>query len=132
MTRTEKTSDKRVLITGMGAVSPVGPDIRSMWDSLVAGKSGVDYISHFDYTDYDTKIAAEVRDFDISAYVDRKQGQRMDRFTQFAVAASLQAMEQAGLTINPAEKVSPKILKKIAVGKTTVTPIAFLGSNRMT
>jgi 3-oxoacyl-[acyl-carrier-protein] synthase II len=100
---TRKTSDKRVVITGIGVVSPVGPDTGSMWDSLVAGKSGVDYISHFDYTDYDTKIAAEVRDFDISAYVDRKQGQRMDRFTQFAVAASLQAMEQAGLTINPAD-----------------------------
>jgi 3-oxoacyl-[acyl-carrier-protein] synthase II len=97
------TNERRVVVTGMGAVSPVGPDIRSMWCSLAAGKSGVDYISHFDYTDFDTKIAAEVRDFDISAYIDRKQGQRMDRFTQFAVAASLQAMEQARLTIDPAD-----------------------------
>ena len=101
MTRTRKTNDKRVVITGVGAVSPVGLDTESMWESLIAGKSGVDYISHFDHTDFDTKIAAEVRGFDISAYVDRKQGQRMDRFTQFAVAASLQAVEQAKLTIKP-------------------------------
>jgi 3-oxoacyl-[acyl-carrier-protein] synthase II len=85
----------------MGAVSPVGPDIGSMWKSLVAGKSGVDYISLFDTTDFETKIAAEVKDFDISAYVNKKQGQRMDRFTQFAVAASLQATEQAKLAVKP-------------------------------
>jgi 3-oxoacyl-[acyl-carrier-protein] synthase II len=98
-----EANERRVVVTGMGAVSPLGNDTGSMWGSLIAGKSGVDYISHFDYTDFDTKIAAEVRDFDISMYVDRKQGQRMDRFTQFAVAASLQAMEQAGLTIDPAD-----------------------------
>jgi len=105
LTNMRQINERRVVITGMGAVSPIGPDIGSMWESLVAGKSGVDYISHFDTTDFETKIGAEVRDFDVTTYVNRKQGQRMDRFTQFAVAASLQAIEQAKLTIDPADAV---------------------------
>ena len=94
-------NERRVVITGIGAVSPVGNDTPGMWQSLIAGKSGVGYITHFDTTDFETKIAAEVKDFNISSYVDRKQGQRMDRFTQFAVAASMQAVEQAKLEIGP-------------------------------
>jgi 3-oxoacyl-[acyl-carrier-protein] synthase II len=71
-----------------------------MWSSMIAGKSGVDYITSFDTTDYEVKIAAEVRGFDMTPYVTRKQAQRMDRFTRFAVAASLQAVEAARLTID--------------------------------
>ena len=91
--------DRRVVITGLGAVSPIGHDISTTWKALIAGQSGVDYISCFDTTGFDTKIAAEVKDFDASQYVSRKQTQRMDRFTQFAVAASLQAKESARLKI---------------------------------
>jgi 3-oxoacyl-[acyl-carrier-protein] synthase II len=91
----------RVVVTGIGAVSPVGLNTADMWASLVAGKSGVDYITSFDTTAFDTKIAAEVRGFDAGLYVRRKQTQRMDRFTQFAVAATFQAMASARLTINP-------------------------------
>ena len=90
---------RRVVVTGLGAVSPVGLDVSTMWESLVNGKSGVDYISSFDPAPFETKIAAEVKGFDASRYVNRKQAQRMDRFTQFAVAASLQAVEAARLTI---------------------------------
>jgi len=92
----------RVVVTGIGAVSPVGLNTADMWASLVAGKSGVDYITSFDTTTFDTKIAAEVRGFDAGLYVNRKQAQRMDRFTQFAVAATFQAIESARLKINPA------------------------------
>jgi len=91
---------RRVVVTGLGAVSPVGLDITSMWQALIAGQSGTDYISSFDATPFDTKFAAEVKDFDASIYADRRQVQRMDRFTQFAVAASLQAVAAAGLTLN--------------------------------
>jgi 3-oxoacyl-[acyl-carrier-protein] synthase II len=90
----------KVVITGMGAVSPVGLNTADMWASLAAGKSGVDYITSFDTTAFDVKIAAEVRGFDAGQYVSRKQAQRMDRFTQFAVAATLQGMESAQLKIN--------------------------------
>jgi 3-oxoacyl-[acyl-carrier-protein] synthase II len=84
----------------MGAVSPVGNDIEEMWSALVAGKSGVDYITAFDTTGFETRIAAEVKNFDATLYANRKLVQRMDRFTQFAVAASLQAVQSARLTIN--------------------------------
>jgi len=72
-----------------------------MWEALVRGQSGVDLISTFDTAAFDTRIAAEVKGFDASIYASRKQVQRMDRFTQFAAAASLQAMEAANLEINP-------------------------------
>ena len=87
----------RVVVTGMGAVSPVGLNVPEMWQSLIAGKSGVDYISAFDPTPLETKFAAEAKGFDPLMYVGRKDAHRMDRFTQFAVAASLQAVEQSGL-----------------------------------
>ncbi len=91
----------RVVVTGLGAVSPVGLNTAEMWASLIAGKSGVDFITSFDTTNFDVRIAAEIRGFDASQYVSRKQAQRMDRFTQFAVAATFQAMESARLKISP-------------------------------
>jgi 3-oxoacyl-[acyl-carrier-protein] synthase II len=91
---------KRVVVTGMGAISPVGLNIPDMWAALIAGKSGVDHISGFDPAPLETKFAAEAKDFDPLVYVDRKEARRMDRFTQFAVAASLQAVESANLKIN--------------------------------
>ena len=90
----------RVVVTGLGAISPVGLDVPSTWKALTSGQSGVDYISSFDPTSFETRIAAEVKDFDASVYLSRKQAQRMDRFTQFSAVASLQAVEAAGLTIN--------------------------------
>ena len=100
MNQDEMTKRPRVVITGMGAVSPVGNNTDDMWAALIAGKSGVGYITSFDTTEFETKIGAEVKDFDACVYTSRKQVQRMDRFTQFAVAASLQAVQSAKLTIN--------------------------------
>ncbi len=91
---------RRVVVTGMGVISPIGLTVANMWEALISGKSGVDYISRFDPAPFDTKFAAEVRGFDPIVYVSRKEVHRMDRFTQFAVAASLQAVEAAGLTID--------------------------------
>ncbi len=93
-------NQQRVVVTGMGVISPVGLTVSEMWEALVSGKSGIDYISRFDPTPFDTKFAAEVKGFDPMTYVSRKEAHRMDRFTQFAVAASLQAVEAAGLTID--------------------------------
>ncbi len=100
MTQNTASNGRRVVVTGLGAVSPVGLDVPSMWQSLVAGKSGVDFITSFDTTGYSTKFAAEVKGFDASAYVARKKVQRMDRFTRFAVGASLQAADAARLTVD--------------------------------
>ena len=91
---------RRVVVTGLGAISPFGLTVSDMWEALVSGRSGVDYISSFDPSPFETKVAAEVKDFDASMYAGRKHAQHMDRFTQFAVAAGLQAVEAAGLAIN--------------------------------
>ncbi len=90
----------RVVVTGMGMISPLGLDVPSTWQGLVSGKSGVDYITQFDPEPLETKIAAEVKNFDPAQYMDRKDFRRMERFVHFAVAASLQAVEQARLNID--------------------------------
>ncbi|WZL78002.1 beta-ketoacyl-ACP synthase II [Eubacteriales bacterium mix99] len=88
---------KRVVITGMGAITPLGNDVDSFWKNLCDGKSGIDRITRFDPEKFDTQIAAEVKDFDPQDYVDKKEAKRMDRFTQFAMAAAKMAVEQADL-----------------------------------
>jgi beta-ketoacyl-acyl-carrier-protein synthase II len=92
-------NQQRVVVTGMGVISPVGLTASNMWEALISGKSGIDYISHFDPAPFETKFAAEVKGFNPMAYVSQKEAHRMDRFTQFAVAASLQAVEAARLKI---------------------------------
>lgn len=92
--------NRRVAVTGMGVVNPLGLDVPTMWQGLISGKSAIDYITHFDPEPFDTKIAAEIKVFDATEYMDRKEARRMDRFAQFAVVASLQAVEQAGLKID--------------------------------
>ena len=91
---------RRVVVTGLGVVSPVGLDIPSLWDSLMKGRSGIDYINSFDTKDFTTKFAADVKNFDPVTYVNRKQIRHMDRFTQLAVASCLQAVESAQLKID--------------------------------
>lgn len=87
----------RVVITGMGVISPLGNDISTFWENLIAGHSGVDWITRFDTSDFAVKIAAEVKDFDPLQYLERREVRRMDRFVQYAIAASRQALEQANL-----------------------------------
>ncbi|MEL6397499.1 MAG: beta-ketoacyl-ACP synthase II [Cyanobacteria bacterium J06607_6] len=96
MTELEK---KRVVITGLGAITPIGNDLASYWQGLLAGRSGVGPITHFDAAQHVTRIAAEVKGFDPLQYMDRKDAKRMDRFAQFAVATSQQALADAQLEI---------------------------------
>jgi 3-oxoacyl-[acyl-carrier-protein] synthase II len=92
---------KRVVVTGMGVVSPVGNSLDQFWSSLIAGKSGVSAISHFDPEGISSKIAAEVDQFSPSEFgLDRKDARRMDKYAQFAVAVSNMAVEDSGLEIN--------------------------------
>ncbi len=88
---------KRVVITGMGAVTPIGIGIEAFWDSLKNGRSGVGKLTFFDTTDYTCKIDAEVKGFEPEKYIDKKTIRRMDRFTQFALAAAHMAILDAGL-----------------------------------
>jgi 3-oxoacyl-[acyl-carrier-protein] synthase II len=90
---------RRVVVTGLGVVSPVGNDVESTWANILAGTSGADTIRAFEATeDFATRIACEVKGFDPTLYMDRKDARRFDRVSQFALAASSQAMKAAGLT----------------------------------
>ncbi len=88
---------KRVVITGLGCISPVGNDVESAWASISQGKSGVDWITHYDAGPYKTHFAAEVKDFDPAARFGPREARKMDRFAQFALAAAQQAVEHSGL-----------------------------------
>lgn len=87
-----------VVITGMGAVSPIGSTVDELWDSVVAGRCGIAPITRYDTTDRKVKLAGEVRNLDLSLYLDNKDARRMDRYSQYAVAAAVQAMQDAGIT----------------------------------
>jgi len=88
------------VITGVGAITPLGLDRDATWEGLVAGKSGIDYITQFDTEGFETRFAGEVKGFEPTEYVGRKEARRMDRFSQLAVATSMQAVQDAGLEIN--------------------------------
>jgi len=92
-----KTNEHRVVVTGLGAVTPIGIGVEMFWHGLRAGKNGIARVSHFDPAGYRSQLAAEARDFDPLEWIDRKAVERMDRFTQFAVAASAMAVKDAGL-----------------------------------
>lgn len=95
------TINNRVVVTGIGILCPVGRNASSTWEALIAGKSGIDYITLFDPEPFATRFAGEVKGFEPTDYVNRKQARHMDRFVQLAVAASSQAVKQAGIQINP-------------------------------
>ncbi|GIX46410.1 MAG: 3-oxoacyl-[acyl-carrier-protein] synthase 2 [Candidatus Tectimicrobiota bacterium] len=89
---------RRVVVTGVGAITPLGTGVQKSWEAILKGVSGVDRITRFDASPYPCRIAAEVRDFDPLDFIERKDVRRMDRFTQFAVASAVMAMADAGLT----------------------------------
>ena len=95
--------NRRVVITGTGLLSPVGLDVQSSWAALLAGQSGAGPITQFDTTDFKVRFACEVKGFDPELYIDRKEARRTDRFAQLAIAASVQAMRQAGLDELPGD-----------------------------
>jgi len=96
----KNNSSNRVVVTGMGILCPLGLDVATTWEGLINGKSGIDYITLFDPEPSETKFAGEVRGFEPTDYVSRKEARHMDRFAQLAVAASFQAVEHAGIQIN--------------------------------
>ena len=98
MSRLEEEMQKsRVVVTGMGAITPIGLTVEEFWENVKAQKVGIGAITKFDTTDFKVKLAAEVKDFDAQAYMDFKQAKRMELFSQYAVAAAGQAIKDAGL-----------------------------------
>lgn len=94
----------RVVVTGMGAVTPVGLNVQDSWSALLQGKSGVGRITRFDVSQYDTKIAAELKGFDPLNFMDRKAAQRMDPFAQYGIAATDMAVKDAGLSLHQIDR----------------------------
>lgn len=95
---------RRIVVTGMGCLTPVGNNVKDSWESLLAGKSGAGMITHFDASKHKTKFAAEVKGFDAAALLGTRDARKMDRFTQFATAATIEAMEQSGLKIDDSNR----------------------------
>ncbi|MDT8901244.1 beta-ketoacyl-ACP synthase II [Anaeroselena agilis] len=95
---------KRVVITGMGTVSPVGNNLEEFWSALLAGKSGITKVTQFDASDYATQIAGEVKGFEPGNYMDKKEARRMDRFTQFAIACTRMAIDDAKLDLDKIDR----------------------------
>jgi 3-oxoacyl-[acyl-carrier-protein] synthase II len=93
---------RRVVVTGLGALSPVGVGVEAMWSALCRGDSGIGPVSCFDTAAFETTIAGEVRDFSAEEYMGRKEARKTDRFVQFALAASQMALEDSGLEVTPA------------------------------
>lgn len=112
---------RRVVITGLGAVTPIGNTAEEFWANVKAGKLGFNFIEKFDTSDIDVKIAAEVKGFDPTVYIDKKEARRMDRFTQFAVAAASQAMKDAGTDFADIDPYRAGVIIGVGIGGLELT-----------
>src|ERR671932_1424411 len=99
MTQNGSVNGRRVVITGLGAVTPLGNDVETTWKNLVAGESGAAEITSFDHADYGVHFACELKDFDPTQWIERKQARRMDRFAQMILAAARQAEADSGVDV---------------------------------
>lgn len=107
---------RRVVVTGLGAITPIGNNVSEYWDALISGKNGVAPITHFDTSKFDTKFAAEVKDFNPDIYFDKKTVKRLDRFSQFAIASSVQAIEDASINFDQLDKERAGVIYGSGIG----------------
>ena len=107
---------RRVVVTGMGCISPVGNNVKETWDAILAGKSGAGMITHFDASRHKTRFAAEVKGFDPVALFGPRESRKMDRFTQFASAVTIEALEQSGLKIDESNRDRVGVLIGTGIG----------------
>jgi 3-oxoacyl-[acyl-carrier-protein] synthase II len=110
---------RRVVVTGLGAVTPLGNNVKQFWHNVVRGVSGVDQITLFDASNLPTRFAAEVRDFDPAAVVGKKDARKMDRFAQFALVAAQEAVEDAGLAVTDANRDDIGVIMGSGIGGIT-------------
>lgn len=124
----EEGRARRVVITGMGALTPIGLDVPTTWTALVKGESGIGPISLFDTSDLDVRIAGEIKDFVPSNYMDKKEARRLDRFLQLGIAAAQEAVRDADLTVDAAEADQVGVLMGSGVGglNTMVEQVSIL------
>ena len=103
---------KRVVVTGLGLVTPVGNNVDSSWESILAGKSGIGPISTFDVSEYSTRFGGGIKDFEITEYLSKKEARKMDTFIHYGMAAGIQAFNDSGLEVT--EENAPRI--GVAIG----------------
>ena len=107
---------KRVVVTGLGALTPIGNDINSYWEGLVSGKSGADFITYFDASKFKTQFACELKNFDALDYFDRKEARKMDRFAQYAIVCSDEAIKDSGLDLDKIDKTRAGVIWGSGIG----------------
>ena len=107
---------RRVVVTGMGAITPVGNSVDEFWSGIKAGKVGISEITKFDTTDYKVKLAAEVKNFDAKERMDFKSAKRMEPFSQYAVCAAMEALEQSGLDMEKEDPYRVGAIVGVGVG----------------
>lgn len=110
---------KRVVVTGLGAITPIGNDVKSFWDGLVNGVSGAAPITLFDASNFKTQFACEVKGFNVEDFISRKEARKMDRFTHFAMVASQEALEHSGLDLDKIDKVRAGVIWGSGIGGLT-------------
>jgi len=123
---------KRVVVTGLGAVTPVGNTPEEMWQNLVAGKSGAAPITTFDTTNFKTKFACEVKNLNVNDFLDRKEARKMDRYTQLALIAAKQAMEDSGMNLEEEDLDRIGVVYGVGIGgiKTFEDEVTYYGAHR--
>jgi len=109
---------RRIVITGMGVISPVGTGLNKFWTSLINGQSGIDKITRFDTSNLPTKIAGEVKDFNPENYIEKKELKRLDRFTQFAISATKMALEDSALDLSAVDRTRVGVILGSGIGGT--------------
>ena len=112
---------RRVVITGMGTVNPLGKNVEEFWENIKANKIGISFVDQFDTSDFPVKVVGAVKDFDPSAYIDKKEARRMDRFTQFALYASKQALENAGTDLKDLDPFRVGVIIGVGIGGLNMT-----------
>ena len=125
---------KRVVVTGLGAVTPVGNSVEESWNNLVAGKSGAAPITQFDCSNFKTQFACEVKGLDINQYIDRKEARKMDRYAQLAIIAATQAVQDSGMDLEKTNKNRVGVVFGVGIGgiKTFEDEVIYYGKVKET
>lgn len=112
---------RRVVITGMGTINPLGKNVEEFWNNIKANKNGLSFVDQFDTTNFPVKIVGAVKDFDSSEYIDKKEARRMDRFTQFAVCSAKQALNMAGSDFKDVDPFKAGVIIGVGIGGLNLT-----------
>jgi 3-oxoacyl-[acyl-carrier-protein] synthase II len=107
---------KRVVVTGLGALTPIGNNIQEYWDGLINGRSGAAPITYYDTEKHKTKFACEIKNFNVEDFIDRKEVRRLDKFAQYAIVASDEAIKDAGITLDNVDKYRVGVIWGAGIG----------------